>query len=84
MTDKAKELFLEEQKHLSPCPPREESIVCEVSTPLVNKHGTVLIKKSRYSCPNTVINQTVKAVVSAFDGKQDLESVKLASTFRGF
>lgn len=67
MTDKARELFAEEKKHLRRCPPREESIICEVSTPLVTKNGTVLVKGSRYSVPPFLIGQTVKAVVSAFD-----------------
>jgi transposase len=81
MSPKSRERFSEEKMHLSPCPPREESIICEVSTPLVSKNGTVLIKKSRYSVPNFLIGQTVKAVVSAYDVRiYDLQASARSST----
>lgn len=68
-TQKGETLFNEEQKKLNPCPPRDSSIIDFVTTSHVTKHGTILIKKSRYSVPPQFIGQELKVVASAYDVK---------------
>lgn len=62
-------LLAEETLKLKVLPPRDESVLCHVTTSHVSKYGTVTVNRSRYSVPDHLILQTVKAVVGPFDVK---------------
>ncbi len=69
LSEKQKEYFAEEKKHLKPLPQRDECILCHNFLTTVTKHGTIKHADSIYSVPDYAIEKPVKVVVSAFDVK---------------
>lgn len=70
-TSKCAELFSEEQKHLTPLPARDDSILCFTAKLRATPHGVVRIDrcKASYSVPDEAIGQWCHVVVSAYDVK---------------
>jgi transposase len=70
-TSKSAECFPKEQRHLTPLPARDDSILCFTATLRATPHGVVRIDrcKASYSVPDEAIGRWCHVVVSAYDVK---------------
>jgi len=81
-SERTKELFKEEQKHLLTLPPRDEDVLCKVQIGSSNGYGTIRFGRSVYSVPDNMIEVVCKTVIGAYDvrmyragGKRELVAV---------
>jgi len=65
-TPKIRELHAEEKLHLTPLPPRDIDVLCQIETATATKHGTVKHRRSIYSVPDQLIDVNCRVVIDAY------------------